>query len=80
MSSPLRRTLQTALCSFQPAIARGVGIVALPELQETSDISCDTGSDAVDIRRQFSDAKGASIDFGLVKDGWNSKVRSEFAL
>lgn len=84
VSSPLCRTLQTALCSFQPIISRGVQIVALPELQETSDIACDTGSNAAEIRRQFSESKdangAANIDFDLVKDGWNSKVRSRFAI
>lgn len=80
VSSPLRRTLQTAVCSFQPAITRGVRIVALPELQETSNVACDTGSDAADIRRRFyesRDAEGtANIDFDLVEDGWNSKVQT----
>lgn len=77
VSSPMRRTLQTALCSFQPAIKRGIKIVALPELQETSDVACDTGSDATEIRREFSESY-ANIDFHLVEDGWNSKVGSWF--
>jgi hypothetical protein len=50
----------------------------LPELQETSDVACDTGSDAAEIRHQFSESKDIkgtpNIDFGLVEDGWNSKV------
>lgn len=77
VSSPLRRALETALCSLQPAIARGVKIVALPELQETSDVACDTGSDVSDLEREFSDKQGPSgpvIDLSLLDKDWNSKV------
>lgn len=78
VSSPLRRALHTALCSFQPAIARGIKIVALPELQETSDIVCDEGSEKSDLEREFADAKGPSgenvVDLGLLYEGWWVKV------
>ncbi|KAL2006684.1 hypothetical protein VTN00DRAFT_9352 [Thermoascus crustaceus] len=74
VSSPLRRALHTALFSFQPAIARGIKIVALPELQETSDIVCDEGSEKSDLEREFADAKGPSgenvVDLGLLYEGW----------
>ncbi|KAL1969489.1 hypothetical protein VTN77DRAFT_8927 [Rasamsonia byssochlamydoides] len=77
VSSPLRRALETSLCSFQPAIARGVKILALPELQETSDIACDTGSEISDLERDFADKKGPSgpvIDLSLMDKDWNSKI------
>jgi hypothetical protein len=77
VSSPLRRALETSLCSFQPAISRGVKIIALPELQETSDIACDTGSHVSDLEREFSGHKGPSgpvIDLSFVPEDWNSKV------
>ncbi|KAH8698566.1 putative phosphoglycerate mutase [Talaromyces proteolyticus] len=78
VSSPLRRTLQTALCSFQPAIQRGVKIIALPELQETSDVACDTGRSIAEVQREFSQEnagqQAAIIDFSLVEEGWNSKI------
>jgi len=78
VSSPLRRALHTALNGFQPAIARGTKIVALPELQETSDIVCDIGSEKLDLEKEFADVKGPSgepvIDLGLLSDGWWFKV------
>jgi broad specificity phosphatase PhoE len=78
VASPLRRTIQTALYSFQPAIKRGVGVVALAELQETSDVACDTGSDVKDLKREFSEYQSVSVtsvvDFSLVPENWNRKV------
>lgn len=67
VASPLKRTIYTALLSFpnhkQPP-------VCIPELQETSDSPCDTGSSKVEIAREFA---GMSIDLKLVTDDWNSK-------
>lgn len=45
-------------------------VIALPEIQETSDLPCDTGSDIEELRREF---KGKPVDLSLVTDGWNSK-------
>lgn len=71
VASPLRRTIQTALFSFGDVIkSKGLTIIALPEVQETSDLPCDTGSSPEDLQREF---EGKPIDFGLVKPGWNSK-------
>lgn len=82
VASPLRRTIQTALCSFQPAIKRGVRIVALAEIQETSDVACDTGSNVSDLEREFDGYKLASgtpvVDFSLVPEDWNKKVRTVY--
>ncbi|KAE8554310.1 hypothetical protein EYB25_002849 [Talaromyces marneffei] len=78
VASPLKRTIQTALYSFQPAIKRGVRVVALAELQETSDVACDTGSDVADLKREFSEYLLASgtpvVDFSLVPEDWTKKI------
>lgn len=70
VASPLRRTIYTALLSFQPEVERGVQLIALPEVQETSSLPCDTGSDAEILKQEM---KGKPVDLTLVHDGWNSK-------
>ncbi|CAD6447530.1 a91fb390-1aa4-400c-8e4a-4b264905ef70 [Sclerotinia trifoliorum] len=70
IASPLRRTLYTALYSFPTFIASGSKVVALPELQETSTLPCDTGSEPVALAEEFA----GSVDLELVTEGWNSKV------
>ena len=69
VASPMRRTLYTCLLSFVPAVEAGKVVTALPEIQEISNLPCDTGSDAEKLKAEF----GAKVDFGLVKDGWNDK-------
>ncbi|KAI4231403.1 MAG: hypothetical protein LQ352_008406 [Teloschistes flavicans] len=68
--SPLRRTIQTTLLAFEPEASRGVPCIALPEIQETSDLPCDTGSKLSEIMKDFKDQP---VDFSLVPDDWNSK-------
>ena len=46
-------------------------VIALPELQETSDLPCDTGSDIAILLEEFADQP---VDLGLVVKGWNSKA------
>ncbi|KAI4197364.1 MAG: hypothetical protein LQ346_003017 [Caloplaca aetnensis] len=70
VSSPLRRTIQTTLLSFTPEIARGVKNFALPEIQETSDLPCDTGSNLSNLKRDFGDEP---VDLSLVPEDWDSK-------
>lgn len=68
--SPLRRTIYTALHGFRPAIERGIKVIALPEIQETADVPCDTGSDVAKLRKEMEQQP---VDLGLVHEGWNSK-------
>jgi hypothetical protein len=76
VASPLRRTIYTALLGFETDIkSKGLKIVALPEIQETSDVACDTGSDVAVLKKEV-DEKGLPVDLGLVVEGWNSKVGS----
>jgi broad specificity phosphatase PhoE len=72
VASPLRRTLYTCLLSFPWEVCSGLKIVALPELQETSDLPCDTGSDADKLEAEFGPQKTVKLD--LVHPGWNSKT------
>lgn len=53
-------------------------LVALPDVQETSDVPCDTGSDPEVLEREFVE-KRLPVDLGLLRDGWNNKfVRFAF--
>lgn len=71
VSSPIRRTLYTSLLGFEENIkTKGLKIIALPELQETSDLPCDTGSSSVELGNEFAEHP---IDFTLVPKGWNVK-------
>lgn len=72
VSSPLRRTLQTTLLAFSSQLERGLQILALPKVQEVSDMNCDTGSDLNVIKVEFQQQP---VDFSLVKPGWQIKVR-----
>ncbi|KKZ66916.1 hypothetical protein EMCG_07412 [[Emmonsia] crescens] len=73
VSSPLRRTLYTALLSFEDQIeSKGLTIIALPEIQETSDVPCDIGSDLTLLEKEVEE-KGLPVDLGLVGEDWNSK-------
>lgn len=71
-ASPLRRTLYTALESFTPVFEAkpDLKIIALPDIQETSDVACDTGSDPSVLKEEFT----SGVDLDLVRDGWNNKV------
>lgn len=71
VASPLRRTLYTCLLSFPQAVEAGKIVLALPELQETSDLPCDTGSDPGKLREEFG--PGGKVDLHLVGEGWNNK-------
>jgi hypothetical protein len=50
-------------------------LILLPDVQETSDVPCDTGSDP-DVLRKEMEEKGLPVDSTLVHEGWNNKVRS----
>jgi broad specificity phosphatase PhoE len=76
ISSPLRRTIYTTLLSFGPALSNGhctPNVLALPEIQETSDFPCDTGSDVDKLREEMT-ASHLPVDLTLVKPGWNVKT------
>ena len=71
VSSPLRRTIQTALLAFPVKLEAGMQVLALPEVQEASELICDTGSPLPDIKAKFD---GLPVDFSLVQPDWCIKV------
>jgi hypothetical protein len=68
--------MYTALQSFEPVFKAnpGMKLILLPDIQETSDVACDTGSDPSALRKEI-DEKGLPVDASLVHEGWNVKVR-----
>ncbi|EMC99568.1 hypothetical protein BAUCODRAFT_29941 [Baudoinia panamericana UAMH 10762] len=71
IASPLKRTINTALLSFSSTISsKNLRVIALPELQETSDLPCDTGSSPSELLHAYADKP---VDLSLVTEGWNSK-------
>lgn len=76
ISSPLRRTIYTTFLAFPSALANGhcqSNIIALPEIQETSDFPCDVGSDLSRLRKEMRENE-VPVDLGLVQEGWNVKT------
>lgn len=69
--SPLQRTIQTTLLAFDPEISRGIQCIALPEVQETSDLPCDTGSNVAILKEKF---KNKPVDLSLLSEDWDSKT------
>ncbi|KAE8149532.1 histidine phosphatase superfamily [Aspergillus avenaceus] len=74
-ASPLRRTMYTALQSFGPVFEahKDTKLILLPEVQEISDVACDTGSDP-DVLRKEIEENGLPVDSSLVYEGWNVKT------
>ncbi|KAF5543110.1 histidine phosphatase superfamily clade-1 [Fusarium mexicanum] len=74
VSSPLRRTIQTALLAFPSKLKSGMQVLAWSEVQEASDLICDTGSHLPDIKARFY---GLPVDFSLIEPDWYLKVARE---
>lgn len=84
LASPLKRTIQTASYCFGAALARpDVPFLLVPLAQEVAANPCDTGFPADELRGAVPELvkEGevpfdlGKIDFGMVEQGWNSKVR-----
>ena len=71
VSSPLKRTIQTTLLGFKKQVESGVKVEILAELQEATDLPCDTGSNRDDLEKEelFN-----GLDFSGLPDDWTSKV------
>ncbi|KAL3464972.1 histidine phosphatase superfamily [Aspergillus heterothallicus] len=80
VASPLRRTIYTALQSFEPVFKANpkLKLILLPDIQETSDVPCDTGTDPALLQKEI-DEKGLPVDASLVHDGWNVKTGGRYA-
>ncbi|KAF5637164.1 hypothetical protein F52700_4901 [Fusarium sp. NRRL 52700] len=71
ISSPLQRTIQTALLAFPLKFKAGMQVLAWSEVQEASDLICDTGSQLPDIQARFH---GLPVDFSLIEPDWYLKM------
>lgn len=87
LASSLKRTIQTASYCFGAALARpDVPFLLVPLAQEVAANPCDTGFPADELRGAVPELvkEGevpfdlGKIDFGMVEQGWNSKVRFFF--
>lgn len=69
MTSPIRRTIQTALIGLEPAIEkRGLKLILVPRAQETSDKPSDTGSSVKALEKEFGD----KLDERRMVEDWSS--------
>ncbi|CAM1507477.1 Fc.00g071180.m01.CDS01 [Cosmosporella sp. VM-42] len=78
MTSPLTRALETTLAAFSHVLDKqfvgddginaGAHLVLDPDLQERSDLPCDTGSDRATLEEKFP-----KLDFGALKGKWHTK-------
>ncbi|KAF2432773.1 phosphoglycerate mutase-like protein [Tothia fuscella] len=82
ITSPLKRAVQTTLAGFPHVLEKsnfalgsnpggienGAKLIVDPDLQERSDLPCDTGSDRSVLETTFP-----GVDFGAVESGWQSK-------
>lgn len=75
VASPLRRTIYTALLAFAPVFEKtpDLKIIALPDLQEFSDLPCDCGSDLGTLENEVRE-NNLPVDLSLVPSGWQEKV------
>lgn len=62
-TSPLKRTIQTTLIGLKPWLD-SAKVVALPELQETSGMPCDTGSPVEELEKIWGNGE---VDFAALK-------------
>lgn len=80
MSSPLRRTIYSALEAFGPVFEREQSqLLVHPDFQETSDAPCDTGSDAGTLRNEV-ERKHLPVDLRMIHDSWNKVRESKLGL
>jgi broad specificity phosphatase PhoE len=71
LASPNTRAIYTALIGFDEQIRRrGLKVVAMLDLQPTSDRQCDTGVSRHEVAREF---EGQPVDLSFVTPGWECK-------
>lgn len=91
MASPLRRTIQTAIESFAPALLRpGVKFFLVPQAQEISAKPCDTGFEREELEVEVGEILGQEakqggfdvgrIDWSVLEEGWSKKVSKDDVL
>ena len=71
LTSPIRRTIQTALIGLEPAIkGKGLKLLLAPRAQETSSKASDTGSDLSKLQEEFKD----KLDARRMDSDWNTNA------
>ncbi|KAH7372193.1 hypothetical protein BKA64DRAFT_715206 [Cadophora sp. MPI-SDFR-AT-0126] len=70
LTSPLRRTLQTTILAFEPAIKAGIKPIALDILRETGKSPNNWGSDLPSLLEELADLGRESIVTNEVEPGW----------
>lgn len=81
LTSPLSRTIETTLAGFSSILSNALSIdspttsaeraaklILDPDLQERSDLPCDTGSDLSILKAKFP-----GLDYSPLEEGWNTK-------
>ncbi|KAG9092023.1 hypothetical protein FRC06_000290, partial [Ceratobasidium sp. 370] len=76
LTSAFRRTLSTTLLALPQAYARLVSqgkVILLPQLQETHDYPCDTGSDraVLEATDEFKGLAAQGVDWSPLTEDWN---------
>ena len=76
LTSAFRRTLSTMLLALPNAFERLAPqgkVLLLPQLQETHDLPCDTGSDraVLEATDEFKDLAAKGIDWSPLTEDWN---------
>src|SRR4051812_5310707 len=76
LSSPLTRTLETALRCFAPVYARGTKVIAWDQLVELGSAPCNTGAPLAVLKETW---KGSPIELGSLRNGYenSSNERSD---
>lgn len=73
----MRRAIYTGIEAFGSILEGNPkkNIIALPILQEVSDLPCDTGSELKDLLVEI-EQKDLPVDLGFVEENWSGKVES----
>jgi broad specificity phosphatase PhoE len=67
LSSPLRRTMQTALLAFQPLYARGLKLFLWPALREWGNGASNIGYSLAEMEKEMA---SLPVDLCLLNEGW----------
>ena len=78
ITSPLRRTVETTLAAFGDVIGDGDGkggvkVILESDLQERSDLPCDTGSETGVVKGWFEGVGVKGVDFSGLGEEWFDK-------
>jgi hypothetical protein len=78
VASPLKPTICTNLYALDDVFCeKELQIVALPEAQETADLSCDTSSSVEELKDEF---RGKPVNLNHLSHTWNRKDDKRFPI